>query len=410
MSVRNKNIRSFVSGFFRYHKDNLSGTERNSFERELQKDPFAEEAADGFSVVSEEEASKDINDLQKLLVKRTSGNRRIIFFRIAASIAVLTIISVVYVFLEKNKSVVKLAENSVRSPELEIIMNEPLTEHLTRDKTEENKKTVQAKKTEKSAGKQSEIETLSPAPPTGEIASLNRKEDSLISLRVEPSRALISDEKRSAPARAMAKDKAVSMQSVKGKIISSEDNLPLPGVSVYIKGTNTGAITDLSGNFSISLPDTSKVTLIADYIGMERKEFSASTNKQTEIKLDPSLSSLSEVVVTGYGTRRYNADDEEVSPEHSPPQPSVGKSKFNKYIQENLHRPDTLTKGQRVVVVLSFLVRRDGNIDSINVVRSPGRSFSEEAIRVLKSGPSWNPAKDKGNTVEESVRLRLVFR
>jgi len=362
-------------------------------------------------MVSEEEASKDINDLQKLLVKRTSGNRRIIFFRIAASIAVLMIISVVYVFLEKNKSVVKLAENSVRSPELEIIMSQPIKEQPSKNITEDIRKTVQEKNTEKPAGKQAEIEAVVSSPPaTKDIASLNRKDDSLRSLKIEPAMPLISDEKRSAPARAMAKDKAVSLQSVRGKIISSEDNLPLPGVSVYIKGTNTGAITDLSGNFSISLPDTSKVTLVADYIGMERKEFRASTNKQTEIKLDPSLSSLSEVVVTGYGTRRYNADEEEVSPEHSPPQPSVGKSKFNKYIQENLHRPDTLTKGQRVVVVLSFLVRRDGNIDSINVVRSPGRSFSEEAIRVLKSGPSWNPAKDKGNTVEESVRLRLVFR
>jgi len=61
-------------------------------------------------------------------------------------------------------------------------------------------------------------------------------------------------------------------------------------------------------------------------------------------------------------------------------------------------------------VVLGFLVRRDGSIDSINIVRSPGKLFSDEAIRVLKSGPLWNPAKDKGNTVEEYVRLRLVFR
>ena len=78
-------------------------------------------------------------------VKRTSGNRRIIFFRIAASIAVLTIISVVYVFLEKNKSVVKLAENSVRSPELEIIMSQPIKEQPSKNITEDIRKTVQEK-------------------------------------------------------------------------------------------------------------------------------------------------------------------------------------------------------------------------------------------------------------------------
>jgi hypothetical protein len=411
MSVRNRNIRSFVSGFFRYHQDRLSGKERNSFERELQKDPFAEEASEGFSLISEKDAENDISELQNLLKKRTSGKRRLIYFRIAASIAVLMIISTVYIFLEKNKTTEKLADNSVPPPELKIIMGEPLTEQVSRDVTEKYKETTQDKKTEKSAGKIAEPEAVvSSAPLSKEIAEINRKDDSLSTLKVESARAFIPSEKRTAPASAIAQNRSVSSKIIKGKIISSEDNLPIPGVSVVIKGTNTGAITDLAGNFSIKTPDTSRVTLVADFIGMERKEFIANTNKPADIKLDPSLSSLSEVVVTGYGVKRYDADNEEVSPEHSPPQPSVGKSKFNKYVQENLHRPDTLTKGQRVVVILGFLVRSDGSLDSIRIVRSPGKLFSDEAIRVLKSGPAWSPAKDKGNAVEEYVRLRLVFK
>lgn len=411
MSVRNKNIKNFVFRFFRYHQDKLSGKERNSFERELQKDPFAEEAAEGFSLVSEQDAAKDISNLENLLMKRTSGKRRIIFLRIAASIAVLMIISTVYLYLEKNKSVEKLAENSVPSPELKIIMGEPLTEQVNRNITEDKKGTVQKKKTENLAGKQTEnevSENLAPLPK--EIASLNLKDDSQRSLKVEPAGVMKPDNKNLVASRAMAQDRSVSSHSVRGTILSSDDNLPIPGVSVIVKGTNLGAITDLAGKFSINLPDTSKVTLVADFIGMERKEFSANPNKPAEIKLDPSLASLSEVVVTGYGIRRRDSDYEEVSPEHSAPQPSVGKSNFNKYVQENLHRPDTLTKGQRVVVVLGFMVRSNGSIDSIRIVRSPGKSFSDEAIRVLKSGPAWNPAKENGVNVEEYVRLRLVFR
>lgn len=411
MSVRNKNIKNFVFRFFRYHQDKLSGKERNSFERELQKDPFAEEAAEGFSLVSEQDAAKDISDLQKLLMKRTSGKRRIIFLQIAASIAVLMIISTVYLYLEKNKSVEKLAENSVPSPELKITIGEPLTEQVNRNITEDKKGTVQKKKTENLAGKQTEnevSENLAPLPK--DIASLNLKDDSQRSLKVEPSGVMKPDNKNLVASRAMAQDRSVSSHNVRGTILSSDDNLPIPGVSVIVKGTNLGAITDLAGKFSINLPDTSKVTLVADFIGMERKEFSANPNKPAEIKLDPSLASLSEVVVTGYGIRRRDSDYEEVSPEHSAPQPSVGKSNFNKYVQENLHRPDTLTKGQRVVVVLGFMVRSNGSIDSIRIVRSPGKSFSDEAIRVLKSGPGWNPAKENGVNVEEYVTLRLVFR
>ena len=48
MSDRNKNKKSLLADFFRYQKDKLSGKERNSFERELQKDNFAREAAEGY--------------------------------------------------------------------------------------------------------------------------------------------------------------------------------------------------------------------------------------------------------------------------------------------------------------------------------------------------------------------------
>jgi protein TonB len=63
-----------------------------------------------------------------------------------------------------------------------------------------------------------------------------------------------------------------------------------------------------------------------------------------------------------------------------------------------------------VVVVVSFLVQTDGSIDSIRIVKSPGKSFSDEAIRILKSGPKWKPAEDNGRQVEDIVKLRLVFK
>ncbi len=73
-------------------------------------------------------------------------------------------------------------------------------------------------------------------------------------------------------------------------------------------------------------------------------------------------------------------------------------------------RPDTATAGQRNVVVLSFVVSETGNIDSIEVVRSKGRIYSDEAIRLLKEGPAWKPAIEYGIEKSERVRLRIVFR
>ena len=58
MSDRNKNRRMSLSEFFRYIRKELKGRERNSFERELQKDPFTEEALEGLNMLDQEDALK----------------------------------------------------------------------------------------------------------------------------------------------------------------------------------------------------------------------------------------------------------------------------------------------------------------------------------------------------------------
>jgi outer membrane biosynthesis protein TonB len=411
MSDRNKNRRSLLADFFRYQQDQLSGKERNSFERELQKDNFASEAAEGFELVSGEDAMKDITDLQNRLKTRTAGRKRIIIYRVAASIAILMMISTLFIFIGRNNSVKKLADNSIQSQELKVTESQPLTEPARTENRGQIQPVKSMKKSDKAVSIQAEMKTATGAALSERsIPELNRSNDSVASVKVQPARLYASDEKRSLAAKSISKDKSQSFHNATGIILSSEDNQPLPGVNVHVKGTANGVITDLTGKFNINLPDSSNVTLIADYIGMIPKEFSPKADTKVEVKLDPSLSSLSEVIVTGYGSKRYDYADEEAIPGHTTPQPSIGKSEFDKYIKENLHRPDTLSTGQRVVVVVSFLVRKDGKIDSITIIRSPAKPFSDEAIRVLKSGPSWKPALDGNIKVEEEVRLRVVFK
>jgi len=403
MSDRNKNIKSFLRDLFRYHSDELSGLERNSFERELQKDPFSEEAAEGFASISQKDALKDMTNLQKRLKTRTGGGRKVIIYRIAASVAILMMISTLFIYIEKNKATKQLAYNSVQTPKDEVTLSQPSAKSTKKDLNQEKAITITEPKTIRSgAGKanpESSDKSVSLAKP---VEAEIQKKDSLP--------APVTDESRPAPVMAMKEDRSLLSFRAKGKIISSEDNMPITGANVFIKGTKTGVITDTDGNFSINMPDSINKTLVADFIGMDKKEFKVKQGQQAEIKLDPSVSDLSEVVVTGYGVKRGDSDNEDVSSDNIAPRPIGGKSEFDKYIQNNLHRPDSLTTGQRVVVVLSFLVRKDGSIDSIRIVRSPGRLYSDEAIRVLKSGPPWKAAEAGGNPVDEDVRLRVVFR
>lgn len=84
-----------------------------------------------------------------------------------------------------------------------------------------------------------------------------------------------------------------------GKVISAEDGEPVIGASIFVKGTNTGAVSDVNGQFIVNLPGTSK-TLVVSYIGMKTKEVEGKTNMV--IELESSSSELDEVVVLAYGT------------------------------------------------------------------------------------------------------------
>ena len=411
MKDKNKNIKSTLRKIFRYHANELTLEERNSFEKELQKDPFAEEATEGFSEISEENALNDIEELTSRIKNKISHKHRFLFYRIAASIAILMVISTIFILTENNRSIKKTADNSPKSELLEIAENKPIFELPA--KSSPSYKQIEAKENKKGKSASGEIGTGSGKKITEfdktTIAEVS-KNNSLSDVNAADVEMPVNLQSPLVPANALAKQRAALPYIARGKILSSEDNLPVPGANVFIKGTNSGVVTDSQGNFSINLPDSNKKTLVADYIGMDTKEFAAQPDSSLQIRLKPSVSALSEVVVVGYGVDKAENDKEDSSTNFTPPHPSGGRSVFNKYIQNNMHRPDSMTSGQRVVVVVSFLVRTDGKIDSVQVLRSPGKAFSDEAIRLIESGPSWLPAKEDGKTVEDIVKMRIVFR
>ena len=87
-----------------------------------------------------------------------------------------------------------------------------------------------------------------------------------------------------------------------GKVIGSDDKLPVVGASVRIKGTNVGAVTDVNGNFNLSLSPGN--VLVVSYIGYQSKEVPVSGTGFLTISLNPANSTLNEVVVTGYTSQR----------------------------------------------------------------------------------------------------------
>lgn len=90
--------------------------------------------------------------------------------------------------------------------------------------------------------------------------------------------------------------------NVSGQVKSAADGETLPGVTVVVKGTTTGAATDLDGRYSLEVPATA--TLIFSFVGMETQEVAVQGQTTINVSLSSSASMLDEVVVVGYGSAK----------------------------------------------------------------------------------------------------------
>ena len=89
-------------------------------------------------------------------------------------------------------------------------------------------------------------------------------------------------------------------QTVSGKVVAAENNTPLAGVTILVKGVGTGEVTDFDGNFSMTL-SSFPATLVFSYIGFKTQEIEVSGPSQLDVALQQDNFSLDEVVVVGYG-------------------------------------------------------------------------------------------------------------
>ncbi|MBQ3186476.1 MAG: energy transducer TonB [Alistipes sp.] len=84
---------------------------------------------------------------------------------------------------------------------------------------------------------------------------------------------------------------------------------------------------------------------------------------------------------------------------------------FRNWVQSNVRFPQiALENGIQGTVVLSFVIEKDGSLTNIQVLRTPDRSLSEEATRVLSKSPKWTPGKQRNQVVRVKYNLPVVFR
>ena len=92
-------------------------------------------------------------------------------------------------------------------------------------------------------------------------------------------------------------------QTINGKVTDLSTDEPLPGVNVLAKGTATGTVTDIEGNYRLTVDDD-VTTLVFSSIGFETIEEQINGRSSINMRLSADVQSLSEVVVVGYGTKQ----------------------------------------------------------------------------------------------------------
>ncbi|SIR27618.1 TonB-linked outer membrane protein, SusC/RagA family [Mucilaginibacter lappiensis] len=96
--------------------------------------------------------------------------------------------------------------------------------------------------------------------------------------------------------------KPVQAITITGQV-KDEKGLPLPGVTIKIKGTNTGAQTGLDGNYKVEVNDNNAV-LVFSFVGFVSQEIVVGNQTRIDVVLREQTSALNEIVVVGYGTQK----------------------------------------------------------------------------------------------------------
>ena len=95
---------------------------------------------------------------------------------------------------------------------------------------------------------------------------------------------------------------AFAQRTITGTVISGEDNLSMPGVTVLVKGTTVGTSTDINGNFSLNVPNDA--TIVISFMGFKTEEMPVGTQTRFNVILQPDVLTLGDVVVTALGISR----------------------------------------------------------------------------------------------------------
>lgn len=179
-------------------------------------------------------------------------------------------------------------------------------------------------------------------------------------------------------------------------IVTNEDGEPITGATVSIQGTGRYATTDEIGLFSIDADFNHYIIIRAD--GMENISMTVSPFLMNQNDAYPIV------------MRKKSGEKIYSSVETMPEYPG-GMKYFKRYIDRNLKYPEEAKRNKiEGVVVMQFVVEKNGDITSPKVVRRLEASLDSVAMNLIKGMPRWTPASDHGVKVRCKYSVPIAFK
>ena len=95
-------------------------------------------------------------------------------------------------------------------------------------------------------------------------------------------------------------------RTITGTVTGSDDGQPIPGASVFVKGTTMGTITQIDGDYTINVPQESEV-LVFSFVGMQTQEQEIGGRSVIDVNLITDAIAMDEVIVVAYGTTKKSS-------------------------------------------------------------------------------------------------------
>ncbi len=182
---------------------------------------------------------------------------------------------------------------------------------------------------------------------------------------------------------------------ITGRIVDKETGKPVKDAKVFLVDTDIKTSTNTLGFFQLQVDSTSSIEIEADDYQSVKIVIPNANNFRVELE---KIAETTDQVI-------YVVEETATFP--------GGLNKFFDYINRNINVPKEVKNGTvKGRVLVEFVIESTGQIppDEVKVKEGLCKSCDEEAVRLVKESPNWNPGRQKGNPVRQRMVVPIMFK